>query len=98
VVLISAIASGAELAYAAEIAATGVRTIVVSPDRPADLPEGWTWVEGDRLDAGMVHEHVTDARERVALISGAPLMVQELRRALRGSGVRRVRTDTFIGY
>ncbi len=98
IVVVSAIASGAELAYGPELAATGFRVIVVSPDRPATLPDGFTWAEGTELTATMVHDRVPDARERTALVSGAPAAVRELRRALRGSGVRRVLTDTFIGY
>ena len=98
IVLVSAIAAGAELAYGPELAATGFRVVVVSPDRPADLPDGITWVEGTQLTTGIVHDQVPDARERTALVSGAPVAVRELKRALRGSGVRRVLTDTFIGY
>jgi glycine betaine catabolism B len=98
IVLVSAIASGAELAYGPELAATGFPVIVVAPDRPATLPPGVIWVEGDGLSAGIAHEHVPDARERTVLVSGAPAAVRDLKRALRGSGVRRVLTDTFIGY
>jgi glycine betaine catabolism B len=98
IVLVSAISSGAELAYGPELAATGFRVIVVSPDRPADLPDGLTWVEGEGLSTDIVHAQVADARERTALVSGAPTAVRDLKRALRGTGVRRVRTDTFIGY
>jgi len=98
IVLVSAIASGEELAYGPELAATGFPVIVVSPDRPAALPEGFTWVEGAELTTEVVHDQVPDARERTALVSGAPVAVRDLKRALRGSGVRRVLTDTFIGY
>ncbi|MGN6327301.1 ferredoxin--NADP reductase [Pseudolysinimonas sp.] len=98
IVLVSAIASGAELAYGPELAATGFRVVVVAPDRPADLPDGLEWVEGSSLTADIVHALVPDAPERTALVSGAPAAVRDLKRALRGSGVRRVLTDTFIGY
>jgi ferredoxin-NADP reductase len=96
-VLVYAVSSAAELAYGPELEATGVRVVVVSPDRPP-LPAHWTWVEGGALSARIVHDAVPDARDRVAYVSGAPTAVSALRRALRGSGVRRVRTDTFIGY
>jgi ferredoxin-NADP reductase len=98
VVLVHAVSEAAELAYAAELEATGFPVIVVSPDEPAVLPAHWSWIPARGLDAGIVHAKVPDARDRVAYVSGPPSLVAALRRALRGTGVRRVRTDTFIGY
>jgi glycine betaine catabolism B len=46
----------------------------------------------------MVHDLVPDARERETYLSGLPSLVPQLKRELRRSGVRRVRTDAFIGY
>jgi ferredoxin-NADP reductase len=98
VVLVYAVSSATELAYGPELEAAGVRVVVVCPDRPLVLPPHWTWVQGDTLSAGIVHDNVPDARDRTAYVSGAPTAVSALKRALRGTGVRRVRTDTFIGY
>lgn len=98
IVLVTAVTSAAELAYRPELEAAGFPVVVVSPDEPAGLPEHWTWVGAPQLTHGIVHERVADARERIAYVSGSPTLVSELKRALRGSGVRRVRTDTFIGY
>jgi len=98
VVLMYAVSSASEVAYATELAATGARVVVVSPDEPTGLPAGWSWVASPYLTADIVHAQVPDARERTAYVSGPPILVSSLRRALRGSGVRRVRTDTFIGY
>jgi ferredoxin-NADP reductase len=97
VVLVYAISSATELAYGSELEATGFPVVVVSPDEPMSLPAHWTWA-GARLTAGIVHDLVPDARDRVAYVSGPPDLVAGLRRALRGTGVRRVRTDSFIGY
>jgi glycine betaine catabolism B len=98
IVLVYAVTSAAELGYGPELEATGFPVVVVSPDEPASLPARWTWVEAAALDADIVHRWVPDARERTAYVSGAPTMVASLKRALRGSGVGRVRTDTFLGY
>jgi ferredoxin-NADP reductase len=98
VVLVYAVSSATELAYGPELEAAGVRVVVVCPDRPLVLPPHWTWVQGDTLSAGIVHDNVPDARDRTAYVSGAPTAVSALKRALRGTDVRRVRTDTFIGY
>ncbi|MFW8745579.1 FAD-dependent oxidoreductase, partial [Mesorhizobium japonicum] len=95
IVLVTAVTSAA---YRPELEAAGFPVVVVSPDEPAGLPEHWTWVGAPQLTHGIVHERVADARERIAYVSGSPTLVSELKRALRGSGVRRVRTDTFIGY
>jgi ferredoxin-NADP reductase len=98
IVLVYAVSSAAELAYAAELEATGFPVVVVCPDEPEALPAGWTWVGPRALSADIVHAHVPDARDRVAYVSGPPNLVSALRRALRGTGVRRVHTDSFIGY
>jgi ferredoxin-NADP reductase len=50
-------------------------------------------VTGERLA-----EAVPDAGTRRAFISGPPALVNDLRRALRSLGARRVHTDYFSGY
>jgi glycine betaine catabolism B len=98
IVVVTAISSAAEFAYRPELEAAGFPVVVVSPDEPLGMPSSWTWVEAPQLTPAVVHAQVPDARDRVAYVSGSPALVAELKRALRGSGVRRVRTDTFLGY
>jgi ferredoxin-NADP reductase len=97
IVLVYSVSSASELAYRQELEHTGFRVVVVSPDEPAALPAHWSWV-GERLTADVVHAQVPDARDRIAYVSGPPDLVAGLRRTLRGMGVRRVRTDSFLGY
>ena len=97
-VLVYAVASPDELAYRDELAASGCPVTVLCPTDPGELPDGWRWHEGTTLDANLVHQLIPDARDRTVLLSGAPVDVAALRRGLRAGGVRRIRTDTFLGY
>lgn len=96
--LLYAVRSASDLAYRDELAATGCRVGVLSPDDPGELPPHWTWLGAGALDADLVHAFIPDARERTVYLSGAPVDVSRLRRALRASGARRIRTDVFLGY
>ena len=87
-----------DLAYGHELVAAGCRVIVIAPEVPENLPIGWTWAGAEPLTAEKILETVPDARERETFLSGLPSMVPPLKRALRRSGIKRVRTDAFIGY
>jgi ferredoxin-NADP reductase len=52
------------------------------------------------VDAQMIREEVPDFKERVFFVSGAPAMVNAMKKALHSLGVRRgrIRTDAFTGY
>ncbi len=96
--LLYAVRSASELAYREELAASGCRVSLLCPDDPGALPPGWTWLGGEELSADAVHRAIPDARERTVCLSGAPADVARLRRALRATGARRIRTDVFLGY
>lgn len=98
VVLVYGVTAGEGIPYRDELAATGVPVVLVGPDRPTDLPAGWTHVAADRLTADVLERSVPDARRRHGYVSGPPAMVDAVRGALRRLGVRRVRTDHFAGY
>ena len=71
--------------------------VLVSPERPADLPDGWTHVAAPAVSGEVVDEAVPDAADRVAYVSGPPAMVSAVRPALRRRCAG-VRTDYFSGY
>ncbi|WP_157981623.1 ferredoxin--NADP reductase [Protaetiibacter intestinalis] len=96
--LLYAVRASADLAYREELAATGCRVAVLSPDDPGELPAHWTWLGAGALDAELVHRTIPDAAERTVYLSGAPTDVARLRRTLRAAGTRRIRTDVFLGY
>ncbi|TXK19266.1 FAD-dependent oxidoreductase [Homoserinibacter sp. GY 40078] len=96
--LLYSVRSGSDLAYREELAATGVRVVVLAPDDPGELPANWSWAGPAPLDAETVLHAMPDAAERTVLISGAPTDVSRLRRSLRRAGARRIRTDVFLGY
>jgi ferredoxin-NADP reductase len=98
VVVVYAIGTPDDLAYAPTLARAGCAVTVVCAERPAKLPTGFAWVPSARLDAEQLLAAVPDARSRHTFLSGSPAMVGSLRRALRRAGVRFVHTDVFFGY
>jgi ferredoxin-NADP reductase len=96
--LLYAVRAASELAYRDELAAGGCRVSVLCPDDPGPLPPHWVWLGSDALDAAAVHRAIPDVAGRIVYLSGAPTDVARLRRALRAAGVRRIRTDVFLGY
>lgn len=88
---------GTEVPYRDELAETGVPVVLVSPERPADLPAGWTHTAGDHVSGAIVRDAVPDLAQRRAYVSGPPRMVSAVARDLRRHCAG-VRTDHFTGY
>jgi ferredoxin-NADP reductase len=97
IVLVYAVSDPTEIVYADELEDAGVRVFVSSRAEPGALPENWTWLGPDRIDADAVRSVVADLAERDVFLSGPPALVADLRSRLRGAA-RRVRTDVFSGY
>lgn len=95
----------AEDALALDAVPAGVRCLLVVPPElegvaavSAVSAVGWETVVGSVYSAQGLSALVPDVAGREALVSGAPVRLAPLRRALRAAGVRRVRTDVFLGY
>lgn len=77
----------------------GVRLVLVVPpgtDR-SELPAAWRVVESALLTREALGAAVPDLAEREVMVSGSPAAVAAVRAAARELGVRRVRTDVFLG-
>lgn len=98
VVVVYSVSDNAELAYADVLESSGARVVLVSPDRPASLPESWTWAGSGRITRDLLAAQVPDATTRRAFVSGPPSLVNDVRGILRSLGSRRVTTDYFSGY
>ena len=98
IAVVYAVSSMDDLAYADRLRAAGCAVAIASPQEPADLPAGWTWIGPGRLTGDALLAAVPDAARREAFLSGPPAMVAALRRTLRQARVRRVHTDVFVGY
>lgn len=96
VVIVLVASSSAESLYLSDLAATGARGVVITPDAPQNLPDGWSWGGGSRLNAASLSEFVPDIARRRAYVSGPPSMIAELAPTLKAA--RSVRTDAFAGY
>lgn len=98
VVLVYAVSSTDEIAYAVELGRSGCRVLLVSPEPLTRMPEHWTWIGPGRLTGERLLAAVPDAGSRRPYLSGPPALIAELRPALRRAGARRIHTDAFVGY
>ncbi|MRJ75930.1 oxidoreductase [Aeromicrobium sp. SMF47] len=94
-VLVYGASTPGEVPFADELA--GARVVLVCPERPASLPDGWSYVEAPFLSVDLIAAAVPDLADRIAYVSGPPAMVNAVRPGL-AKRCRRVRTDYFTGY
>jgi ferredoxin-NADP reductase/Na+-translocating ferredoxin:NAD+ oxidoreductase RnfD subunit len=73
-----------------------VRVLVVAPDS-VPVPQRWERL-GERLDGEALTGAVPDLAHRAGYAAGSPGWVAAARRAARTAGMRRLRTDRFLGY
>ena len=98
IVLVFAVADTAELAVLDGTDLSGVSVRVIAPEPPAELPSGAVYLGSGRLNRERLVDAVPDVASRSAWVSCPPALVDEIKPALRGLGVRRVHTDYFSGY
>lgn len=95
-VLVYTIREAEDLAFRAELGEE--RVLLLCPTQPDDLPATWRWIGAGPLSTELLRAEVPDLAARTAFVSGSPASIARARAALRGAGVRRVRTDHFTGY
>lgn len=95
-VLVYVASEAEELAFRSELEETGVKVIVFTRDKPADMPSNWRWGREVRLDAEGLARAIPDISSRHAYVSGPPRLIAELAPALQKA--RSVTTDAFAGY
>ncbi len=98
IVLLYSVLGADEVAFAEVLKAAGCRVVVLSPNRPTELPTGWSWAGDGELSSEQIHRAVPDAASRTTYLSGPPELVAGLEKALHHDGVRWIVTDVFIGY
>ncbi|GAA2753649.1 FAD-dependent oxidoreductase [Amnibacterium kyonggiense] len=94
-VLVWHLRAGDDPAWAAG-ALRRVRMLVVGPE-DVPLPDGWERL-GARLEREALVAAVPDLRERDGFVAGSPTWVALGRRVGRSAGMRRLRSDRFLGY
>jgi glycine betaine catabolism B len=97
VVVVYATSTAGELPYRELLETSGARVVLYGPE-PASLPAGWQYGGEGRVTGERLAQAVPDAATRRAYVSGPPALVNDLRRALRSQGARRVHADYFSGY
>lgn len=110
VVLVHAVRDAAELPLPEEVPGASLVVAVVPTGSPgcapggpvlrdgSRLPADWVWLDGTLETAGLLAAAVPGLADREVMVSGSPASVSTVRRQARAAGVRRVRTDTFLGY
>ncbi|MCO4251723.1 ferredoxin--NADP reductase [Pseudarthrobacter raffinosi] len=106
VVLLLLARNAAEIAYTAELQASGARILARLADGsvpPSFITDAGTLESGGasagaRLDGDSLKALVPDIAGRAVYISGSPASVASLRRAAHKAGSRRVYVDSFSGY
>ncbi len=86
------------LPYADLLEEAGARVVLFAPEPPATLPNGWVYGGNGRVTGPRLAELVPDLAGRRSFVSGPPSLVNDLRKALRSQGAKRVHTDYFSGY
>ena len=94
-VLVWRLREGDDPSWAAE-ALGHLRVLLVGPEGIA-VPKGWHRL-GERLDADALAAVVPDLASRTGYAAGSPTWVAAMRRVARAAGLRRLRTDRFLGY
>ncbi len=98
VVLVHAVREGGELALDDVFAHAAIPVVVVGPPAVAEaLPDGWTYGGRSLLD-GEWRAALGPAAGRIAYVAGSPGLVAAARTAARSAGIRRIRSDRFVGY
>ncbi len=98
VVLMYSVSSANEIGYRKVLEQSGARVVLISPHQIDNLPSGWTYIQGSRVDEALLARLVPDISSRNVYISGPPAMVAGLGRAARRLDAASVRTDYFSGY
>ncbi|YAL84199.1 FAD-dependent oxidoreductase [Dermacoccaceae bacterium W4C1] len=96
-VLVYALPEASQVPFAEELRAAGVPVVLVSPEAPQDLPEGWSHVPASAVTAQVLAQAVPDLKSRQVHVSGSPAMAHGVRTSLRGQCAG-IRTDYFSGY
>ncbi len=97
VTLVYATSATGPLPYRELLERSGAHVVLYGPD-PGTLPAGWVYGGEGRVTGERLAQSVPDAAARRAFVSGPPALVNDLRRALRSQGARRVHSDYFSGY
>jgi ferredoxin-NADP reductase len=98
VVLVYVAGDADEIGYRDELAAAGVRTVVVTRDAAAGLPAGFEAVTAPRLTDEVLAAAVPDIARRKVYVSGPPGLVDTISRAARSLKARSISKDYFSGY
>lgn len=98
ITLVYAVSGEEEIAYRDLLTGEGLKVIIVSPEKPKNMPKNWIHSKNARMDYAELAELVPDISSRLSYISGPTPFVQIGKKQLRKLGARGVKTDYFAGY
>ena len=98
IVLLYVAGDASEVGYQDELAAAGIRTLVLTSGQPGDYPSGLEPIVAPRLTPDVLAEAIQDIGSRHVYVSGPPGLVDSITRATRSLKCRSVTKDYFTGY
>ncbi len=98
IVLVYAVSSGDEIAYATIIQQSAVKVVIVTKSNKSLSTKNWTLINTSRLTKEVLRSAAPDITTRTAYVSGPPLFVKEAKHHLKKLGVKKIKSDYFTGY
>lgn len=99
IILLYAISAIEDLAYKDILEASGIKVCVVTKAKTSlTLPQGWVHSNEPFITKEAIVLAAPDSNNRMAYISGPPAVVNGTKKQLQQLGVKRIKTDYFIGY
>ncbi len=98
IVLVYAVSSDKDIAYADVLATSGITIYIVAQKRNAPPANDWHYIHAPRITKQLLEEIIPDIADRHAFISGPPALVDSVKRMTKQMHAKKITTDYFIGY
>ncbi|HET8884226.1 MAG TPA: hypothetical protein VFM68_02025 [Candidatus Saccharimonadales bacterium] len=98
IILLYMVSDVKEIAYADTLQQSGIKVIVCTPTAQKLPVKKWLPIHTQQLTAHMVKKAIPDVAARKVYISGAPTMINRVKKQLKHLGVKKIKSDYFTGY
>lgn len=98
IVLVYAAGDPLEVGYQDELAAAGIRSLILTSDSPSAYPGGLEALVAPRLTREVLEQAVPDVADRHVYVSGPPGLVDHMSQVARSLKAKSITKDYFSGY